>query len=76
MVSFPEIIIPPDETIKDKFKMSNEHEHKMAYCRHIRRIIGPTYWECNRCHIHKEKEIWSFYCTVCNLEFCLDCMPE
>jgi len=75
-LSFPEIIIPPDETINNKFNVSDRHEHKLAYCRHIHKIIGPTYWECNRCHIHNEKEIWSFYCTVCNLDFCLECIQE
>ena len=75
-LSFPKIIIPPNESIKLKFKTINDHEHKLAYCRHINRIIGPTYWECNRCHIHNEREIWSFYCTVCNLDFCIECIPE
>ena len=75
-LSFPEIIIPPDETINNKFNVSDIHEHKLAYCRHIHKIIGPTYWECNICHIHYEKEIWSFYCTVCNLDFCLECIQK
>jgi hypothetical protein len=75
-ISFPVFIIPPNELIEDKFIESKYHEHRLAYCRHIHRIFGPLLWKCKKCKNSYEKEIWSFSCTVCNYDFCFDCIFE
>ena len=75
-ISFPKIIIPPNESVKSKYINSNYHEHRLVYCRHIYSFLKSTGWECNKCKKYNEKEIWSFYCTKCNLDFCFDCICE
>jgi excinuclease UvrABC ATPase subunit len=75
-ISFPELIIPPNELIDGKFIESKNHEHRLVYCRHIHSIFEFSLWKCQKCKISFEKEIWSFSCTVCNCDFCLDCIFE
>ena len=71
-LSFPKYIVPPCNTVKDKFKTTSYHKHRLVYCRPIRSFLKYSTWKCNKCNKIFEKEIWSYYCSECNYSLCYD----
>jgi hypothetical protein len=69
---FPKNIIPPI-ILNYKFKNNPSHIHRLVYCRPIRSFLGSSTWGCNKCLKTYIREIWSFYCTLCNFDLCYDC---
>jgi hypothetical protein len=70
--SFPEVIIPPDESI-EKFIESPLHDHRLAYCRFNLTYVNLSDWKCSLCEAKYESDIWPFYCTKCNFKLCYIC---
>ena len=70
--SFPEIIIPPDQSI-NKFIKSPLHDHILAYCRFNSTYLNLSEWKCSLCERKFEADIWPFYCTNCNFKVCYIC---
>ena len=49
------------------------HEHRMIYCRTSRNFKSLSTWICNKCKKDYSNKIWSFYCTNCDYDICLNC---
>ena len=71
---FPEGIKPSNPSVKEKFKDTDYHEHRLVYCRSSRSVIGYNGWICDNCREHFENEVWSFYCTNCDFDLCCSCV--
>lgn len=52
------------------------HEHKMIYCRKSKYYNSLSRWSCNKCYKDYSNKIWSFYCTICDYDFCLKCCKK
>ena len=72
---FPENTECPNLAIKDKFIKSENHKHRLVYCRTSRSIVFSG-WVCSKCQKFFEKNEWSFYCTLCDYDFCNDCIKS
>ena len=48
------------------------HNHPLIYCITSRTRI-PTLWNCNLCKKSYGIECWSFFCSVCDYDICLEC---
>ena len=52
------------------------HEHKLIYCRTSRHKDKLTPWTCDICDTTHSDKIWSFYCTYCDYDLCLNCSKK
>ena len=65
-------ITPGNEKFREKYLDSKLHEHRLIYCITSRRYFEETEWECNKCG--KSGNSWTFYCTLCDFDFCTECV--
>ncbi len=61
---------------KLKYLNGDFHEHKMIYCRTSRSGDHLSRWKCNLCKESYSNKIWSFYCTYCDYDLCLNCAKK
>ena len=52
------------------------HEHKLIYCRTSRSDDRVSQWLCDICSKNYNYRIWSFYCTNCDYDLCLNCAKK
>ena len=52
------------------------HQHKLIYCRTSRHKDQLTPWTCDICDTSYSDKIWSFYCTFCDYDLCLNCLKK
>ena len=64
---------PPDFNFNQKFVKSSHHEHHLVY---LSRRSGFGSWECNVCENTFPFKKWSFYCTECDYDMCLNCFKS
>ena len=73
------------KTIKNNFNKENKKlkesgltdkkNHKLIYCLTSRNYFGETFWDCNKCG-KKKNNGWSFYCSICDYDVCIDCFNK
>ena len=52
------------------------HEHSLIYCRTSRQKDKLTDWTCDLCNRIYSNKIWSFFCTFCDYDACLNCSKK
>ena len=55
-----------------KYKFPN-HEHELLFCRSSRYNHELNFWNCNLCRRVFYNQVWSFYCTFCDYDMCINC---
>ena len=70
---FPENIQDSEIKLNYKFLPPKNHEHRLVYCRTSRKLFESNRWFCNNCQKEFNNDIWSFYCTLCDYDLCIDC---
>lgn len=54
-------------------KINNKnHSHPLIYCI-TSRNRNPISWICNKCHRNYKEGSWSFYCSLCDYDLCVNC---
>ena len=56
----------------DSFVNTKYHTHALIYC-NTSRNDKETSWNCDICGINYGPQNWSFYCTKCDYDVCLNC---
>ena len=65
-------ITPYNEIYREKFLNKPElHPHPLMYCITSRKYLEDISFICNICS--KDFETWSFYCSYCDFDICIDC---
>lgn len=52
------------------------HEHSLIYCRSSRSNNSLIGWVCDICERKFKNEDWSFFCTKCNFDVCINCIKK